>query len=79
MAYAVIGFVVLLLGMFGFIRLRTWWGQRTQDEEKYHFTCSKCRRRFAYRARQAGHKGACPRCGQNLIFPPVPILAAGRR
>ena len=79
MAYGVVGFVALLLGMYAAFQVRTWRTQRVQAEDKYYFTCPKCRRKFGYRARQAGHKGACPRCGQNLIFPSVQTLSASGR
>jgi hypothetical protein len=58
--------IALAVGGFAFLRLR-----RPKEQPYYHFHCPGCRRRLRYRARQAGHAGACNRCGQRLTFPPV--------
>jgi uncharacterized paraquat-inducible protein A len=50
-----------------------------KDEPMFHFNCPKCKRRFSYRARQSGHKGACPRCGQHLVFPAIAPAVKGAR
>lgn len=57
---------VLLLGAFLLLRRRG-----PAEEEVYHFNCPKCKRRFRFRARQAGHKGECPRCREQFVFPVV--------
>jgi hypothetical protein len=55
---------VLALG--GYLLLR--W-RRPKEETLYYFQCPGCRRKFRYRARQAGHAATCPRCKQHLTFP----------
>jgi hypothetical protein len=58
---------VLLLAVVGyafFVRNR-----RVKEEPVQHFQCPQCRQRLSYRERQAGHKGACPRCRTAITFP----------
>jgi hypothetical protein len=58
---------VLVLAVGGFLLLR---GKRRPVEEPVlHFNCPGCRRRLGYRARQAGHKGQCPKCKRPITFP----------
>lgn len=63
--------VVLALGC-GWYLLARWKAQQgAKDEAVHHFLCPGCKRRLSFRARQAGHRGECSRCGQAFVFPPV--------
>jgi uncharacterized paraquat-inducible protein A len=79
MLYAIIGLPVLLLGVLALIKFRAWRATRPEDNELHHFNCPKCKRRFGYRTRQAGHKASCPRCGQNFVFPVVGASSPRRK
>jgi hypothetical protein len=65
---AVVLAVAALMGVGAYLFLRP---RAPQEEEVYHFSCPKCRRRFGYRAAQAGRPGSCPRCKQLFTFPAV--------
>jgi hypothetical protein len=67
-----VGVGVLVLAGIGFVVLRV--NRRPKEEPVLHFNCPGCRQRLSYRARQAGHKGQCPRCKRAINFP----LAAGK-
>jgi hypothetical protein len=56
-----------------------WWARRrvAPQEPEYHFRCSWCRRRMHYRAHRVGHRGMCPQCRHEFIFPPGPRHRAG--
>jgi transcription initiation factor IIE alpha subunit len=54
----------LAVGVFVFLR-----GRVKKEDPVYHFRCPKCRRRLRYHARQAGHKGKCSNCGNDVTFP----------
>ncbi len=54
----------LAVGVFLYLRWR-----HEEEEPFYHFRCPKCRRRLRYQARQAGHKGQCSNCGNEVMFP----------
>jgi transcription initiation factor IIE alpha subunit len=54
----------LAVGVFLYLR-----GQGEKEELTYHFRCPKCHRRLRYQARQAGHKGQCSNCGNEVTFP----------
>jgi hypothetical protein len=64
-----LGVVVLVVAIGGFLLLR---GKgRPKEEPVLHFNCPGCRRRLGYKARQAGHKGQCPKCRRPITFPVV--------
>jgi hypothetical protein len=42
------------------------------DEPIVNFACPHCKRKLRFRQRQAGHRGACPRCKGDFNFPFVP-------
>ena len=42
-----------------------------KEEPVFNFKCPNCHRKLRFRARQSGHRGACPQCKQALVFPPV--------
>jgi hypothetical protein len=46
--------------------------RRAKEEPVYYFQCPQCGRKLRYRLRQAGHKGACPRCKSGISFPEAP-------
>jgi predicted RNA-binding Zn-ribbon protein involved in translation (DUF1610 family) len=60
-----------MLGLIGTVLAAiggyVWWSAR----RLYKFRCPSCSQKLHYRARQAGHPGMCPRCGQHLKFPPI--------
>jgi DNA-directed RNA polymerase subunit RPC12/RpoP len=66
--WIVIGAVVLLLAVGGFLLVRAR-SNRPKGDEYLHYTCPKCKKRLRYRLRQAGNSGACPRCDFRFIFP----------
>jgi hypothetical protein len=41
------------------------------EEPVYYHLCERCKRKLRYRPRQAGHRGACPRCRHEFLFPPI--------
>ena len=47
---------------------------RRKPDPVYHFKCTGCRQRLAYRASQVGHAGMCHRCKERFIFPPPPTV-----
>jgi hypothetical protein len=59
--------IVLLAALVGLIVYRR--SRPAEEEEEFHFNCPSCGRRLRYRAKQAGHKGACPRCRESFDFP----------
>jgi hypothetical protein len=61
--------VVLAAAAGGYLYLRN---RAPKVEEVFHFNCPQCRRRFGYRAKQAGNAGQCPHCGRRFNFPHVP-------
>jgi hypothetical protein len=67
----VIALVVVAVGAcFGIF---LWMRNRPPKEEPvYYHQCANCKRRLRYRGRQAGHRGACPRCRNEFLFPPIP-------
>jgi hypothetical protein len=42
------------------------------EEGFYYYKCPGCKRKIGYRKQQVGHKGACRRCRQQFVFPPLP-------
>jgi hypothetical protein len=57
-----------------------WWLARRRlrpQEPDYHFRCPWCRRRLHYRAHRVGHRGMCPQCRHEFIFPPPPRERTG--
>jgi hypothetical protein len=68
---------VLVLAVGGFVVLRA--NRRPKEEPILHFTCPGCRQRLGYRARQAGHKGQCPRCKRPITFPVAGKPASPKR
>jgi hypothetical protein len=59
--------IVALLAVAGVIvYLRN---RPAEEEEMLHFNCPSCGRRLRYKPKQAGHKGACPRCRETFMFP----------
>jgi hypothetical protein len=77
--YTLVTLPVVLLIIWAAVKFRSWRSVRPGDLEVHHCNCPKCKRRFGYRARQAGHKACCPRCGQNFVFPQLPVKVPGRR
>jgi hypothetical protein len=63
----IVSAIVLLAALVGIIVYRR--RRPAEDEEEFHFNCPSCGRRLRYRAKQAGHKGACPRCRETFDFP----------
>jgi len=66
---AVAVMVLALAGGVYYLLARWRRQQRTQGEAFLHFRCRRCRRRLRFRAPQAGHKGKCSHCGQDVTFP----------
>jgi hypothetical protein len=63
----VIGVIValaLIVGVIVYLRTRP-----PEEVEPLHFNCPNCNRRLRYLPKQAGHKGACPRCRETFVFP----------
>jgi hypothetical protein len=69
---AVVGFAAL--GVYFYVRSRP-----VEEEPVYYYKCVQCKRRLRYRRRQAGHRGACPRCRASFSFPEVPADGPSRR
>jgi hypothetical protein len=59
--------VLAAAGAFLFLRLRP-----KAEEPILNFACPACKRKLRFRQRQAGHRGQCPRCKADLIFPVLP-------
>ncbi len=55
------------VGVYFYVRPRA-----VEEEPVLYFQCPQCRRKLRYRRRQAGHKGACPRCKSGISFPEAP-------
>jgi len=56
------------------------WRSRKNKEVPHHYlNCKNCKQRIKYKATQAGHKGACPRCKNHFTFPFSPEPAAQAR
>ncbi len=72
--YALVSMFLILVGATGAVYGYRFFRSRAAaaDDPIMHFNCPGCKRRLGYRARQAGHKGMCPRCRINLIFPVIP-------
>jgi RNase P subunit RPR2 len=60
----IIGALVVAAAVYFFTRTRD-----PKAVEYLNLNCPKCKRKLRYLPRQAGHKGACPRCNQPLVFP----------
>jgi hypothetical protein len=58
------------IGVYVYVRSRP-----TPEEPVYYYQCLNCKRRLRYRRRQAGHRGACPRCRSSFSFPEIPANA----
>lgn len=61
---AIVALLAAAIGVVVYLRRRP-----AEDEEDLHFQCPSCSRRLRYRAKQAGHQGACPRCRETFVFP----------
>lgn len=62
---SVVGVLVLALGVGMLLRRRG----GASANEVMSFNCPGCRRKLKFTSRQAGHKGACPRCRTQIVFP----------
>jgi hypothetical protein len=60
---AIVALLAAAIGLVVYLR------RRPEEEEDLHFQCPSCSRRLRYRAKQAGHQGACPRCRETFVFP----------
>jgi DNA-directed RNA polymerase subunit RPC12/RpoP len=58
----------VLAAILGAIKYRQW-AARPKGDSTFHFKCPKCKQRLGYRTAQVGHKGACPRCRSQFVFP----------
>jgi hypothetical protein len=65
--WVVLAAAAALLAGSGYFWLRA--RRPPKGESAYHFKCPTCGQRFRYQAKQAGHKGQCPRCLKHLNFP----------
>jgi type II secretory pathway pseudopilin PulG len=62
--------VVIILGILAPVGVFIWLRSRQKQEpDSLAFYCPNCGQKLRYRLRQAGHKGACPRCRGDLVFP----------
>ena len=67
----IVGAVLFLAGGGYVLRRRRGERRRAEAEAYYYFRCPGCRRRLRFQARQAGRKGKCSNCGQEVTFPPI--------
>ena len=70
----VIGIVagVVAIGGAGYWFLRP---RAAKEEVVLYFNCRACGRKLKYRPHQAGHKGQCPSCRKDLVFPKATATA----
>jgi hypothetical protein len=76
LVYVIVAIVLLLAAAIGVVVYRRKYSK--EEEEELHFQCPCCSRRLRYRPKQAGHKGACPRCRESFVFPGDPKPSSSR-
>ena len=76
LVYVIVAIVLLLAAAIGIVVYRR--KHANEEEDELHFQCPCCSRRLRYRSKQAGHKGACPRCRESFVFPSEPKPSKSR-